>query len=252
MLEIRMNNAALMRKIEDLRANQLTFATALALTRTGQRVKKNLEGQIDQVFDRPTPYTKNSLYLQPATKKALIARVRIKDRSATAKGNAAEDYLEPQVKGGQRRQKRFEKLLSDAGIMPQGWFAVPAKGTPLDSYGNVSQGTIAKILAQLRASSDTLNREKAAAKKKRNRKARGGRYFSVYPGREETRHLRPGIYERVNFAFGSAVRPVLIFLETPPTYRKRFPFFEDGMRMASELLPQEFAAAVDRAIATAR
>ena len=58
---------------------QVTFATAVALTQTAQLVKK---GQLDVMrkrLDRPTPTTMKSIFVKPATRQKLEARVWFKD-----------------------------------------------------------------------------------------------------------------------------------------------------------------------------
>jgi len=64
---------------------------------------------------------------------------------------------------------------------------------------------------------------KAIAKPKGKR--RPSRYFTVYPGRERTKHLKPGLYERVGFGFGTAIRPVFLYVERAPIYKQRLPFY---------------------------
>jgi hypothetical protein len=60
---------------------QLPFATAKALTLTGQIVKNSIRGSMQVGFDRPTPYTLNSVFLKPATKTDLVAVVNLKNQA---------------------------------------------------------------------------------------------------------------------------------------------------------------------------
>ena len=55
------------------------------------------------MFDRPTRYTQNSLFLQPATKQKREARVWVKDTERP------DHYLLPQINGGNRPLKRHGK-----------------------------------------------------------------------------------------------------------------------------------------------
>ena len=59
--------------------DQLPFATAKALTATGQRVKDAIRATMQVGFDRPTAYTLNATYMKPATKTNLICEVGIKN-----------------------------------------------------------------------------------------------------------------------------------------------------------------------------
>lgn len=227
----------------DVKANLLrlsakgwTFSTAVALSRTGKRVKE-AERAAMSVFDRPTPFTTNSLYNSGATPSRLQAEVWFKDFAP--KGTPAGKYLLPQVNGGERDIKRFEKALQYAGWLPVGCALVPASGAALDAYGNVSRGLIVKILSQLGANSSGAN-EPLRLKKKRNATQQRGRYFYGNPG-----HKGEGIWERISFGFGSAVRPVFITVKRRPTYHAIFPFFDIGERVTQEAFPEEFGRAAD-------
>lgn len=147
-----------------LAPRQWAFATALALTKTGQSVQSAEKGEMRSVFDRPTPFTLNSLRLSPATRQRQEAHVWFKDPPRLTE---TQHYLLPQVYGGARRFKRFESLLMRAGFLPKGKALVPASGAPLDAYGNVSRGVYARIYADLKASPVGANR---SATRKRSRK----------------------------------------------------------------------------------
>ncbi len=229
--------------------NQLPFATALALTRTAEVVKLKERDEMRRVFRSPTPYTLNSLFMKPATKSKLEAWVWVKDESV--KGTPATKYLLPQIQGGGRNVKRFERLMQARGYMASNEYVVPGQGAQLDAYGNLNRGQLQRILAQLQASFDPLQRETATSRKRNaRRRTRGGRYFvGGSPGRG--RHLARGIWERLTTGFGSGVRPVLLFVRQP-RYAPRFKFFEVAERVGNEQLPYQMGLAVDRALATAR
>jgi hypothetical protein len=223
--DVRADLREAMQKLEGLRKDQIPFATAFALTQTAKDSEAAVKTKMRSVFNNPTPYTLAGLFVRPATKARLTSTVKFKDESA--KGVPADRYITVQVEGGARRTKGFEELLIRSGVMPPGFYAVPTRAARLDSYGNVPRGTLNAILSQLQASRDVLSREtpasKARAAKRRNR--RTSRYFTAYPGRARTKHLPPGIYERVGFGFGSAIRPVFLFVERAPVYKPRLPFY---------------------------
>src|ERR1035441_633525 len=75
---------------------QLPFATAKALTRTAQLIKAAEVDEMRRVFDRPTPWTLNSVFITPATKDNLIARVWLKQDAA--KGTPAAKYLLSEIR----------------------------------------------------------------------------------------------------------------------------------------------------------
>ena len=227
---------------------QLPFALALALTRTAEMVKLEESKEMQRVFRSPTPYTLDALYLKRATKTRLEAEVWVKD--ASAKGTPATKYLLPQVYGGERNTKRFESLMRDRDYMTASEYVVPAEGAQLDAYGNLSRGQLSKILAQLQAAFDPLQRETPTSRKRSLRRTRGGRYFiGGAPGRGQ--HLARGVWERLTTGFGSGVRPVLLFVRQP-RYVPRFKFFEVAQRVVNDQLPYQAKLAVEHALKTAR
>lgn len=232
-------------------ARQAKFAVAVALTRTAKNVKDAEYEQMRKSFDRPTTYTLRSLYMKPATRAKLEARVWLKDESAGS-GTPASKYLLPQIEGGPRNVKRFEKALQAAGHMPHGYKAVPGRFAKLDRFGNVSFGQIIQILSQLNitlTAGHARNISTDPKKAARARRRAGGQFFAVPTARGR---LRPGIYQRRDFAFGSAApRPVFIFVPRV-TYRRRFPFAEVAQRVIAAEFPAHFARAWDDAIRTAR
>ncbi len=134
-------------KLENLRKDQIPFATAYALTQTAKDSQTRVQREMRSVFDNPTPYTLAGLFVKPATKARLTSTMKFKDESA--KGVPADRYITVQVEGGARRTKGFEELLIRSGVMPPGFYAVPTRAARLDSYGNVPRGTLNAILSQL-------------------------------------------------------------------------------------------------------
>lgn len=217
---------------------QERFAHVVALTRTGQDVKRAEEAEIAARFDRPTPFTRRAVQLTTATLDRPVAIVELKDDGTGQIGPAS--YLSAQIEGGSRHIKRFEYSLQIAGQMPKGWFAVPGRFARLDAYGNISRGQIIQILSQLRitlvAGFDRNlpvgSDKKTKAKIQRAYTRAGGQYFALPNGRGR---LRPGIYQRRNFgALGQAApRPVVIFVPSV-TYRQRYDFHGVAERTAAE------------------
>lgn len=243
--------SALQQQTDPVRQKQLPFAISVALNRTAKdHVIPAARREMQVVFDRPTAYTLNSLRQENATKSKLVVSVGFKGEFSDAKGH----YLWPEIDGGPRVTKRFEKMLSNLSILPEGMFAVPGQGAKLDSSGNMSAGQIIQILSQVRAQEfegfesriggKTFNKKKIAAAVRRQ----GYRIFVV---KERTERLLPGIYARYNFAHGTAVKPLLIFVPRPQ-YRKRFDFFGVSQKNAEAAFPAEFDKAMAEAIATAR
>jgi folate-binding Fe-S cluster repair protein YgfZ len=217
-----------------LQQSQVRFATAVALTRTAKVAEQEIKRKIDEVFDNPTPFTRNSTYVTPATKDRLWSEVKIKDEAM--KAIAPIKWLAPQ---------RSEDLLRKAGILAPGMFMVPAAGVKLDRYGNMSRGQLQQVLSQVQAQRDTLANQ--TARSKRRNKGRS-QYFAL---RVQRGKLRPGIYQRFSFAHGSAVRPVFIFVKQPK-YMVRLPFHAIAQKVVDAQFSYQFRKAMLMAVRTAR
>jgi hypothetical protein len=69
----------LRREVADIREKQIPFATMLALNEVATEAQRQMQQQMPQRFDRPTPYTMNATFIRRATKKTLKAEVALKD-----------------------------------------------------------------------------------------------------------------------------------------------------------------------------
>lgn len=210
-------------------ARRMNAAVATALTRTAAKVRDDLKQSMAETLDRPTPYTVGALGMQGATASNLEAQVFLKDGGAS--GRSAATYLEPQIRGGSRRQKGFERLLQGAGALPAGWKAVPAIGAKLDQYGNLDKGQLKQILTQVRRSRDAGPQPRRRLVGQQ-RKA-GGQIFAVQPG---TKGAKPGIYIRE--VTGRNITPILVF-RRDVRYQVAFPFFDLAERSVRTHLEPE-------------
>jgi hypothetical protein len=220
---------------------QLDFATINALTQTAKKVKQDLRESMPRYLDKPTPFTLNSLMMQPATKHKPQAKVWIKELSAIHK-----HYIEPQVEGGQRDTKASERRLSRNNQMPSGYGRlVPAQGAKLNQYGNLSSGFMAKVLSATKSFRD----EGFIANQTRRTAKRSGAYhtFIASPSNPRTRHLKTGIYQRLA---SGRIKPLLIFAKQA-SYSKRWPFFRIAKASSDKHLPHATEAAIKQAMATA-
>jgi hypothetical protein len=254
-LDVRTDLRSAERYLVGLRKDQIPFATAYALTQTAKQAQENIRQEMRRVFDRPKPYTLNGTFIIPARKDQLFAVVKLKDGYAGlnnqegARGTP-DQYLRAQVKGGERKPKAFEKLLINRGLMPPGMFAIPTNAAPRDPFGNVSAGYFNRIMSQLRIATDPLSNATPASKKRRRTRTAG--YFVAYPGRMQTKHLSPGIYERIGTGFGSAIRPIFIYTDSPPRYRQRLDFDGVVLKTVESHLRWNFEKAFALAERTAR
>lgn len=226
---------------------QVPFATALALTRTAQSAKKRVEEAMEKEFDRPTPYTLKALRVVPARKDNLVAEVLIKDEAP--KGTPPDRYLRAEIEGGDRNLKRSERALQMTGKMPKGWAWTPAMAAPLDPYGNLRGGFVTALLSKVKGHIDSTSNETARSKKRKSKL--GGRQVEYFIGKPGGGRLPLGVYARYPFAWGSAVRPVLIFTKSVH-YKKRLLFWDIVRAESDKAFAEEFRKALAQALATAK
>ena len=231
-------------------AKQIRFASAVALTRTARQIKAAEELEMRDVFERPTPYTMSAVYMRPATKADLTAEVGLKNFAS--KAVPAAKYLLPQIVGGSRRPKRFERALQAVGALPAGYRAVPGSAAQVDVFGNISRGQIVQILSFFKAFPE-MGYKANMSDKRRAQLARGSRqrqgftYFVGTPGGR----LPLGIWQRIPFARGSAVKPVMIFVPST-TYEAIFDFGYVARMVVDRELDAQFRRAFDEAMASVR
>ena len=228
---------------------QAPFVAAVSLTRTAKDAQAAIKAEMQNVFDRPTTYALNGTFLKAATKQNLEARVWVKD-NPFGKGTPADRFLLPQIYGGSRGMKGMERILQRNGMMPSGWFAVPAAGAQLDGNGNVKRGQISQILSQLRVQSGAGYESRATGSARSNRTiARQGVTYFALP--RVRRGLQPGIYLKRKFGHGSAIKPVFMFVQSVQ-YRPRLRFFDVGQAVSNAQFPRHFDTEWAKAVATAR
>lgn len=220
--------------LKNLANEDAPIVTAYALTKTAQDIKADEVETMKGVFDRPTRFTLNALYVKPAKKRDLVAIVEFKEGFGSI---PAWRYLGPQVEGGARQHKAHEKRLIRAGHMKPEEFAVPGAGAKLDSFGNMSGPMIERILSQVGAAEQSSGYQANATGSRRSKAKRkkSGNYFALRPelAGPAGRKVAPGIYYRAPGA--NAMVPVIMFVK-PPRYQKRFPFYERAQLVFNERL----------------
>ena len=228
----------LSRAFRELEQKQLPYAFALAATRTGQRVQNAARSALSQDLDDPTRTTLSSLFLKPATKAKPEARVWFKDSFFS--GIPADQYLRPQVHGGKRKHKRFEKALIARGLMKSSQYAIPRPDV-LDSNGNVKGSQVMRILSGLGAA-ETVSGVQANATSSRRSKAKNNKRFFVATIGKAT-----GVWERKQSAFGSGVKLWFLFVDSEPAYQVRYDFFRIAEDTMAKWYEFEFTSALEHA-----
>lgn len=204
---------------------------AKALTFTAQRGQKDLQAEMPKVFaGSATRYTLNSTRIVPAKADSLVARVAVKDQT-TNNGTVPEDYLFPQVFGGPRKEKRFERAMRYAGLLQGGERAVLGQGAQVDSFGNLKRGEIQRVLTATRSAFDPYQRKTDSRRSRRN--AKKAPYFAARINGTW------GVWKRIGTE--GEIEPVLIFVTKQPTYRRRLDFEGIVRRTAEREFPAIFA-----------
>lgn len=221
---------------------QFNFALSLALNATTRIAAKEVQAQMQQRFDRPTPQTIRSVVFTQCRKDDLRTKIGISEDFS--KGTPPSKFLAAEIGGGDRNVKRSEMKLRSAGVLPDGWFTVPSKSAPVNQYGNIPGPIYTAIMADVGAL-ERYSNSNAASRRERARRGKST-YFAIKPG--DSGRLPPGIYERR----GDSLRMILLFVRKEPSYNVRLPFADIVSKSVLANFPTEIGKAVDRAIATAR
>ena len=240
MLTIRKTTGSIAQVIAGMRdvpARLVPYAASTALTRTAQiAAKKDLPDAMRAAFINPTPYTLNSLLVKPSTKDTLSARVMVKDQAK--KGITPEKFLFPEVEGGGRNEKRFERSLRYAGVLQQGERAMPGRDIALDQFGNPPVSMIRSILSWAKngAQKKNVKAKKVKGVKRTPFKQNNPNGFVLFGG--------PGAKVRgIAQRSGGIFLPLFVFTRTPPQYRKRLDFEGIALKAANANFETEFRRA---------
>ena len=233
---------------------QVLFGTAMALTQTAKDIETAEYKEMRDVFDRPTPLTMNSLYVVAAKPTRLQAIVGIKD--TITKGVPASKYLQASMTGGVRALKKHEVALRSVGLLPDGHYAVPGSGAEIDAFGNMKRSQIVQILAYFKtfgAAGYTANMTEQSRKrferKQGRAKAAGNAQFFV--GRPADGKLPLGIWQRYQYARGTAIKPIILFVRGV-SYEKIFDFEYVGQKTVERYWDVNWRRGLDHAYKTAR
>lgn len=218
-------------KLAALGRDALPSLLAKALNDTALTLRKSTKTEMSSIFDKPTDYTLRSVKVFPATPQKL--QTEIAPTYPGGKGIDPQKYLDAEVTGGGRREKRSEIALQRVGILPLGMqTSIPKRPYPGsdDGRGNLKGSFLQTLISYFQAFSEVGSKSNMSKKKKakmaditkfssiRSRKTlkltRGVEFFvsngERVDGKNRARHLQPGIYARTGI-HGSDIRPVLIF-----------------------------------------
>lgn len=239
MLAVKFDTSVLERKFSGIEKKQLPFATALTLTWTARDMQEAIKRAMPSEYDRPKRYTVEGVFLKAATKAKLEAYVFLRDEAT--KGTAPVKFLAPSVYGGHRRVKRFERALRATGAIKGTELAIPASGAKLDSYGNVSAGTIVQMLSNLGANPSGANTP--IGKLRKRGKKKGNDWFVGTIGNQRAIFKREGKTLKTYF---------LLVEESTVTYPKQFAFFDIAEHAFKRSFKKNWESALAYALRTAK
>ncbi len=188
MIKVEINSKQVMRMLASF-PKEAGRAVEIALDKTAYDIRDGIKDKMRKVFDSPTRYTLNSLKVKRTQNHNMQASVWFK-----APERMEDHYLVPQVEGGVRKLKGFERALAHHKF-------VPGDAARMTKAGNVSTALIRK-----------------AIKDKKNRD-----YVRLYKGSKKGA-LPPGIYQRAAIK-GRGFRGSKSTARTSQRGRKRGKFF---------------------------
>lgn len=238
--------------LEAASPKQFKYASKVAINKVAEDVRFVLQNEMIRVFDRPTQYTINSLFIRYARLETQEAFVSFKQAGSSNAGSAGR-YLLSEVYGGAREAKRSERTLEALGFKGAGdLFLTPASGAKLDANGNVPRRKWEEVIAFFKANrGDAFSSTSKSGKRLSERAQLGNinQYFMVAPNdpRAQSRRLSPGIYERKGLSFAK-----LFSITKRPVYKKRFDFFGVGQQVARDQFAKRFIESFEYAQRTAK
>jgi len=247
------NVEALRRTLNKFQERQLPFASSQAVNRLARRAVADLQTEMRKVFANPTDYTIKAFYAHGGTKNNPGAEILA--RPGRMKDTPGWKFLTPEIFGGSRRMKRFERALRSQFGSGE---SVPGRGAPLNSFGNLSPGFVEKLLSALgaaeRTAGYTANRSFLTGRQLRSRFKKGERAGQYRHAQFFLAHAKSdgallGIYQIVG---PGKVEPVLIFPRRGASYRARLQYADTIKSSVMEHVGPFLREELDKAIATAK
>jgi hypothetical protein len=221
----------------------IPYATATALNFLADKAHKSLKDSMSVDFDRPTRWALNGIRVTKASvSRGLESSVWLKDEFAGGRGGTpATKFLAPEIEGGKRHQKRFEKAfwykMRTLGLPASYRNIVPAKGMKLDRYGNIPNSTIVQLLS----ATDSFNEQGFSANqttdtaKKAKYKGEDIFFAPAQGGKNPMLALRTS---------NDDLKALLVFTERA-SYKKRWHFYDIAEKAVIQYHDRAFSKAID-------
>ena len=231
-IDVRLDASKIERALLRLAPELRDKATAQVIGRTAALVRKEIVAELPKIFDRPTPWTLNSIRYAVAADGQAATLYVTDDRS---KGISAQNFLRAEIMGGGRKDKRSEKALLSRGLLAAGAQVAPGNSGELDRFGNLRAGLIVQALSGIGAMhemgfvANATARSRARAKRAQLAHASTGTRFFV----GKVHGAAPGVYEVLG---RHHVRAVMHFIARP-AYKARFNLQGLTNRFAAKIVP---------------
>jgi hypothetical protein len=206
--------AELARLLNTAAQNYLPRAIARAENLTAWNVRAKVMEVMPNRLNAPTPTALKGMFVEGGT---------VAFKNDWGRGVPADQFLQPQVFGGPRQHKKFERVLIRRGIMRASQYAVPTANARLDRHGNIRGPLMVQILSGLRAFSEVGFNMNASNSTRSRARGHAQRYFASALGVWERRSRESVL--------------ILAFVDSAPRYRKRLPFFQVAERVAASRFP---------------
>jgi hypothetical protein len=225
-----------------LEREQSIFAAAVTITRVTKLTEAALRENLEDTFDKLTPFAGKGTFSTSATKRELTAEVGMRDKGGKSTPAL---YMREHFSGRERGAKPFERVFQRIGFLPDGYRAIPGNGMKLDGFGNPNRRQLGELIKQLKSGWRVFQG-------KGKRQSLVG-YFVVTPERKDkrTEHLIPGIWRRIQKGKDSAVIPVFVFVPKAD-YGKVIDIEKIANETIRRVFAQEFSKAIAHAMRTAK
>jgi len=205
----------------DVKAKQVRYAAAVALTWSVGDAHKAMPSRLESVLDRPTAWTKNGLFVKRAEPSNLTARLAWKPSQA--------EYMKYQIEGGTRTPKRLALKLPAA--------------VQLDGSGNIPRALLRQLIARAKSN-------KRATGSMARRYGVSSKLDLFYGDPADGRPA--GLYKRVVNGTRQSLVPIVLFPKRAAVYQRRFDFYGEARRVVRASWQRNFSKAWAQAKATAR
>lgn len=211
---IKTNSLDISRWLNSLAADQIPWCMQKTVNALAFNTRQAVIDKMGAVFQAPTPWTLKTPRVDKAkTKLNPSSRMYINDEGQQAR------VITHEFAGSHRISRKLEGYLFSQGFLKPGQQMVPGPACPLDGYGNPQASFMKAMMKYINENKNTKKQSKLAA---------GAVSYFISTG-PPTSKLAAGIWMRVKYSKGSAIKPAFFFVTTR-AYRQLIDVEEIGRR----------------------